>query len=285
MIDLHTHTTHSDGTFTPEQLVRLALDGGFKALAITDHDTVDGVQGAIDAVGNQKLKIVAGVELSISADLPGNGHLHLLGLFVDPENKLLLDKLDYLRSKRIDRIYAILEKLNDLDLELSTDDLNLEGAQISIGRPHIARIMVNHGYVKSIYEAFNLYLNKGQPAYVAKEIFDLEGVIEIIHNAGGLAIMAHPVSLGFEDYSQFTEYISDLLSRGMDGIEAYSSFHSPEFTEFLLHFARKKNICISGGSDFHGANKPEIALGRGLGKLNIPENIYKNLLNKIRNNH
>ena len=277
MIDLHTHTSLSDGTFTPEQLIQLALDNKLTAIAITDHDTIDGVQPAMDAAAKEKLDIVPGVELSIAADLPGQGHLHLLGLFIDHNFQPIIEKLDYLRSKRIDRIYGILDKLQELDIALSTDDLDFEGAQVSIGRPHIARLMANNGYVRSMHEAFDRYLAKDRPAFVEKEKINLEEAVQLIHDAAGLAIVAHPISFGYEQYEDIKSYLEEILTTGIDGLEVYSSFHPPEFTEYLLEFARQKKLCISGGSDFHGLNKPEIELGNGLGNLKIPNSVYEQL--------
>ena len=283
MIDLHTHTSHSDGTFSPEELVQLAIENDLSALAITDHDTINGIEPAMYEA-NGKVEIIPGVELSVKADLPGTGHLHILGLFIDHTDQNLITNLDYLSSKRIDRLYAIIDKLNELNLEISTDDLHLEGDHGSIGRPHIARILVNHGYVKSIREAFDLYLGKGQPAYVAKECFTSDEAIKLIHEAGGLAVLAHPVSLGFPDLNKYKDYIGGLIEIGLDGLEAYSAFHSPEFTNGMYEFAEAKKICISGGSDFHGANKSEITLGRGLGNLAVPdvvlEELKKNLVER-----
>jgi predicted metal-dependent phosphoesterase TrpH len=277
MIDLHTHTTHSDGTFSPEQLVRLAVENSLSAVAITDHDTVDAISPALEMARDKKLRLIPGVELSVDADLPKNGHLHILGLFIDHNNKNLADRLDYLRSKRIDRVYAILDKLNELDFELSTDDLHLDDTQVSIGRPHLARIMVNHGYVTSIREAFDRYLNEGKPAFVGKERLAVKDAIKLIHSAGGLAIIAHPISLAFNEFKDYAEYINDLIKIGMDGVEIYSSFHPPEFVEYLEKMAKEMGICVSGGSDFHGANKPEIALGHGIGNLDIPDRILVDL--------
>jgi 3',5'-nucleoside bisphosphate phosphatase len=277
MIDLHTHTTHSDGTFSAEQLIRLAVEISLSALAITDHDTVDAIRIAKEKADGENLKLISGVELSLEAELPANGHLHMLGLFIDHENKQLVERLDYLRSKRIDRVYGILEKLNELDFPLSTDDLHLDETQISIGRPHIARIMANYGYVTSIREAFDLYLADGKPAFVEKEKSSVKDAIELIHNAGGLAIMAHPISLAYTDLNEYGQYIKNLINAGMDGIEVYSTFHPPEFVTYLEKLAKELNICVSGGSDFHGANKPEIALGRGVGNLAVQDSVLSGL--------
>ena len=277
MIDLHTHTTCSDGTFSPEQLIRLAVENSLSAVAITDHDTVDAIKIAQESANSENLKLIPGVELSLDADLPPNGHLHMLGLFIDHENKQLVERLDYLRSKRIDRVYGILEKLNELDFPLSTDDLHLDDTQISIGRPHIARIMANYGYVTSIREAFDLYLADGKPAFVEKEKSSVKDAIDIIHNSGGLAIMAHPISLAYTDLDDYGKYITNLIHAGMDGIEVYSTFHPPEFITYLEKLVKDLSICVSGGSDFHGANKPEIALGRGVGNLEIGDGILAGL--------
>ncbi len=277
MIDLHTHTTHSDGTFSPEQLVQLAEENDLSALAITDHDTVDAVSIALESADDKNVRIIPGVELSVDADLPENGHLHMLGLFVDHQDKIMTAKLDYLRSKRIDRVYGILEKLNELDFPLSTDDLHLDDKQVSIGRPHIARMMANHGYVTSMREAFDLYLGEGKPAFVDKEKLSVKEAIQLIHDAHGLAIMAHPVSLGFREMDAYGKFIGGLMEQGMDGVELYSSFHPPEFITFLEDLCRNMHIAVSGGSDFHGANKPEIMLGRGVGNLEVPDEILEGL--------
>jgi len=194
-IDLHTHTTYSDGTLSPGELVTLAKADGLSALAICDHDTIAGVKEGMDLGKVIGIEVIPGVELSIEYDLPPGGHMHILGLFIDPDSPELIQGLNWLRKKREERTPKIVKLLNEHDIEITEDEVKQEAGDGSVGRPHIARVLMNKGYVGSIQEAFDRFLKKGAVAYVPKEKFTLGKGISMIREAGGIPILAHPVYL------------------------------------------------------------------------------------------
>ena len=280
MIDLQTHSNFSDGSMSPSELVREAKQLGLSAIALTDHDTIEGIPEFLEM--GQKLNIltVPGVEISIDTKLPNNGHMHMLGLFIDHQNHDLVSKLDYLRFHRNERAQKILKKLHELGAEVSLSELQNEAGEGSIGRPHIAKIMLRKGIVSTLQEAFDLYLAKGQPAYVDKVKFNEEDAINLIKKAGGLAILAHPHLMKYPNFEETAEKILDLKILGLDGIEVYYSGLNPELSEQLIQLAQEHDLAISGGSDYHGKNKTGISLGSGQNDLAIPDEIYFNLKEK-----
>lgn len=277
-VDLHTHTTHSDGTLGPVELVKLAKEKNLYAIAITDHD-ITSANNEVISLGNEfGIKVVAGVELSVNYDLPGNGHLHIVGLFIDPNHALLNQTLQNFRSERLIRNQKILNRLKELNMPLSQDELRNESDIGTVCRPHIAEAMVKRGYVKNIPEAFHLYLQKGMPAYFDRMRLNANQVIDLIHLAGGIAIMAHPSSLGLSTLKAAEEYIIQLKTLGLDGIEVYCSGQDELFRQELLKFSRQNNMVVSGGSDYHGSVKPDIQLGSGMGDLDVPDQVYLDLV-------
>jgi len=277
-VDLHTHTTHSDGTFGPAELVDQARKKNLTAIAITDHDITSGNDEAISRGKASGIKVIPGIELSVDADLPGKGHLHILGLFIDPHHSHLNQTLKNLRFERSKRNQKILNRLKELDKPISADELTVEAGTGSVGRPHIAAAMVKKGYIKSSREAFRRYLTKGAVAYIDRVRLTVNQVIDLIHLAGGIAIVAHPTSLGFSSLEATGEYLLQLKKIGLDGFEAYCSGHDESFRRHMLQFARDNNMLVSGGSDFHGSIKPEIKLGSGRGDLDIPDQVYWDLV-------
>lgn len=281
-VDLHTHTNFSDGNLSPQELVDKAAACGLTAIAITDHDEIQANAIAVDYARKYTVNIVPGVEFSIDYTLPGTAHLHLLGLFLDINNMHLNEVLNDLRTARKKRAYEILDKLNNLGLNLKKDDLEKIAGQGSAGRPHLAQLLINAGRVNSVWEAFNKYLSKGKPAYVPKKKLKLTQAMDLIHEAKGLAILAHPVSLRFEQYRDLDIFIQELKKEGLDGIEAYYTSHTANFTKYVLKAAKRNNLLISGGSDFHGSVKPDTELGTGRGNLNIPDQVYFDLKEAAR---
>lgn len=273
MIDLHTHSTASDGTYSPKELVLLAKKEGLSALALTDHDTIDGLKEAYDTAREVGLPFLCGVEISVKFN--GPGHFHLLGYFLSPELAGLEEMLKKLKEARKRRNEIMIEKLQALGIEITLEELkNVTSGEI--GRPHIAKLLMEKGVVKTLDEAFERYLKKGAPAYVPKALLTPEEAIEEILSNKGIPVMAHPVTLKV-DKDFLKRYLYELKEKGLKGIEVFYTEHSPSFTQFLLDLAKKLDLLITGGSDFHGANKPDIKLGRGLGNLNIPYDCYKNL--------
>lgn len=277
-IDLHMHTNFSDGNLTPGELVDLSIKKKLSVIAITDHDEVGGLLTAQEQANKTGLKVVNGVELSIDYGLKGKSHLHLVGLFLDPENDELVSTLRMLKNARTERARQIIMKLNRLGFDVSFAELLEVAGTASIGRPHIAKLLLDKKMVNTISQVFQKYLAHGCPAHVPKKKLTIQPAIDLIHGAGGLAILAHPISLGYQTYIPLGEELLRLRDLGLDGIEAFYSSHDRYFTQWLLDFARKENMLISGGSDFHGEVKPDIKPGRGYGNLFIPVEIYENLL-------
>jgi predicted metal-dependent phosphoesterase TrpH len=279
LIDLHTHSTASDGTFSPEELVYLAKKEGLQALALTDHDTVDGLKTAYQTAKEEKLPFLCGVEISIKFN--GPGHFHLLGYFLEPEIPELDNTLKKLKKAREERNVKMIEKLNSLGIEITMEELK-EIAKGEIGRPHIANLLVKKGVVKSFDEAFEKYLKKGAAAYVPKALLLPEEAIKLIRKAKGIPVLAHPITLKL-NYFELKAYLKELKDFGLMGIEVFYTEHNSEFTRFLLDCAKELGLLITGGSDFHGKNKPDIRLGKGLGNLNIPFEFYQKLKISLEN--
>ena len=277
-VDLHTHTNHSDGTLSPKDLVYLASSQGLKALAVTDHDITTANEEAIKTGMQIGVEIVPGVELSAEYSLPGNGHLDILGLFIDFEHPELNQSLQYLRKERAKRSEKILDRLSEIGIRIPLSEVQSEAGAGSLGRPHIARVMMKHGYVETVNQAFQKYLKNGAPAFVDKQKLPASESIDLIIKAGGIAIIAHPFSLGFNTYRDFGNTFLALKALGLQGIEAYYPNYSVSMSRWLRTFAAENDLLISGGSDFHGSVKPDIQLGSGSGNLHVPDEVYEKLL-------
>ncbi|HED09952.1 MAG TPA: PHP domain-containing protein, partial [Caldithrix abyssi] len=236
-VDLHSHTTFSDGTLSPEELVAEALRQKLSALAVTDHDETGGCLPAMKAARDTSLRLIPGVELSIDYSLPGKAHMHVLGLFIDPENECIRSGLAELSRAREERAERIIRQLNGKGMALSIDELKELAGGGSIGRPHIATLMHRHKYVSSVWEAFDKYLAKGKAGYVSKKKLTFKEAAAMIHEAGGLVILAHPVSLNQKNYNGYTRIFRELRGQGLDGLEAYYSNHVWNMTRFLLEAA------------------------------------------------
>lgn len=257
-IDLHTHTTCSDGTLGPSELVRLAKSLGFKAIAVTDHDTVDGNKEARETGIKEGLELIEGVELSVEFS-PGT--MHILGYFVDSASPNLAQALDFVQRARRERNPKITEKLQKLGFDISYEEVIKEAGGGQVGRPHFAGLLVKKGYVRNKDEAFARYLAKGQAAYVDKGRFAPREAAEIIHKAGGLVVLAHPAQLGIPAKENMRKLIDELIGYGLDGIEAYSSCHSRKEARIYAELAEERGLFVTAGSDFHGENSPGIKLG------------------------
>jgi len=277
MIDLHTHSTASDGTFSPSELIRLAKREGLKALALTDHDTTRGLPEAYEVAREEGIPFLCGVEISVKFN--GPGHFHLLGYFLSPELPPLEETLKALQEARKRRNELMVEKLRALGVEITLTELE-EIAKGEIGRPHFARLLVEKGYVRTPDEAFEKYLRKGAPAYVPKALLEPKEAIEKILQAKGIPVLAHPITLKLAP-KELSSYLKELKELGLRGVEAYYSEHNRDFTNFLLHEAQRLGFLTTGGSDFHGANKPDIKLGRGFGNLRVPKECFERLKKEL----
>ncbi len=271
MIDLHTHSTFSDGTWTPEEIVTYSDKIGLSAIAITDHDTVNGLETFMN-VDSKALK-VPGIEISIEYD---KGTFHLVGLFVDYKNKDLVEGMNLLQSYRKDRNKKIISLISELvGREIGEKDISDENKG-ELGRPHMAKFLVKEGVVKDVQEAFDKYLAKGQSLYLPKKKYDFDTAVKMIHSAGGIAILAHPDTLNLT-FGQLDEFVLILESKGLDGIEAYYNHYKPNQIGELLQLCEKYNLLISVGSDFHGDNKKDTFLG----ELDNPPRNADEILNKL----
>jgi len=275
--DLHTHTTASDGSDSPAEVIRLAVTSGLKAIAVTDHDTVAGIPEALEASAKLGIELLPGAELSVQI---AHGTLHILAYLVDPGSPELNGVLKEVQSARAKRNHFILERLNELGRTISWSELEEMSKGGQIGRPHIARAMVNRGYVRSTHEAFVGYLKKGAPAYIPKSILSPERAITTIHKAGGLAVLAHPISLEFETPAHLDKLVAEWADQGLDGIECYYSMHSQELTRLSLSLCKKYDLVPTGGSDYHGKAKPKIKVGIGKGGLRVPYSCVEALMER-----
>jgi predicted metal-dependent phosphoesterase TrpH len=256
-IDLHTHSRYSDGSLSPRQLVQLAKKKRLRAIALTDHDTVAGVEEALAAGKEFGVEVVPGVE--ISAQYPP-GTMHILGYYIHASNRELLGALEKLQQARAARNPKIIELLQALGLEISTNEvLDLSAGQV--GRPHIARALVNKGYVSSIDEAFSRYLKKGAVAYVEKFRFPPAEAIGVIRRAGGIAVLAHPFTLGMKKPDELSQLVKELREMGLEGMEVFYSDHPGKIAAVYEEIARRLGLVCTGGSDFHGNFRDHSDLG------------------------
>lgn len=257
LVDFHCHSTASDGSLAPEAVVELAHAQGVEVMSLTDHDTTGGLAAARAKAKELGMGWVDGIELSAKYE---GGNLHLLGYGFDPEHKGLQEGLKAFVEARRMRLERILEKLDQLGLPLTRADLALPRGTAA-GRPHIAAALLAKGYVSSHDEAFDKYLGRGGLAYVDKEIYDPAQAVALIKDAGGLAIVAHPVSLQLKR-EELAEYIAHLKDLGLDGLEAFNSSHERDQCNRLVRLAADLRLMVTAGSDFHGAAKPKVKLGR-----------------------
>ena len=273
MIDLHTHSTASDGKLSPAELMRHAQAVGIDVIALTDHDTLSGLEEASGEAARIGVELIPGVEISAEND-PGT--LHMLGYFVDPSDAELVETLSWLRGGRDDRNHIILSKLAELGCPLEWDEVASFAGGESMGRPHIANAMVNRGYVSSFNDAFDRYLGKGAAAYTDRDKMTPEIAIKCIRSAGGLPVLAHPQTLSLSD-DELSDLLSRLTSMGLAGVEVYYYSHSEEETALYSSLARKYGLIVTGGSDFHGPGMIETRLGVGRGNMKIPKSIADDL--------
>jgi len=282
-IDLHIHSTASDGSLSPLEILNLAKDLNLGAIAITDHDTIDGAKDAISCGIPPSLKFLTGVEISTEPppSFPFSGSLHILGYAIDLNDTFLSQTLSVLQESRKNRNPRILELLSNLGIELSLDELRNEAGDCQLGRPHIAQLMVAKGFVKSVNEAFKKYLGNDKPAYVDKYRIDCARAIQIITNAGGIPVLAHPYLIPMKNEKMLEALIVTLKEMGLKGIESYYPEHPPDLIARYNEMADRYNLLTTGGTDFHGSIKPEIKMGSGKGDLYIPYQLYKNLISSL----
>jgi predicted metal-dependent phosphoesterase TrpH len=271
-IDLHTHSTASDGTLPPAELMRAAAEAGLSAIALTDHDTLDGLPEARDEALRLGIELVPGCELSLEY---GGLPTHMLALFVDEKPGALCAELGRVREARRRRNELVLEKLRTVGVHLDADEV-AERADGVVGRPHIAQAMLAAGVVGSFDEAFVRFLGRGGLAHVPKEKLTPREAIDAVHADGGLAVLAHPYLLS-QQPRQIEAILADLAALGLDGVEVYYTEHSDAYTALLSRLAEGLGLLKSGGSDYHGAVKPGVTLGRGRGGLFVPDTLLADM--------
>ncbi|MCF7839001.1 MAG: PHP domain-containing protein [Candidatus Marinimicrobia bacterium] len=267
MIDLHTHSTFSDGTLTPEELVATAQAAGVTALALTDHDTTAGVPRFLAAAATANLRAWSGVE--ISADFPV-GTMHILGYGFDSDDARLEQQLAWLRGGREARNREILEKLRRLGLTLTWEEVRAHAGEDVVGRPHFAQALIDRGYVRGKEEAFDLYLARGKPAYADRRRLSPEDSLALIRDAGGVPVLAHPATLELNAVD-LRDLVARLTVMGLEGLEVHYAEHSPNQVRQYRRLTRDFQLLATGGTDYHGSLTPQIKPGRGFGKLVVPE--------------
>ncbi|MBU1742327.1 MAG: PHP domain-containing protein [Proteobacteria bacterium] len=276
-IDLHLHSAASDGTAAPAEVAVLAAAAGLAAAALTDHDTTAGVDEFLTAARDKGLPAVAGVE--ISANHP-HGAMHLVGLFVDHEHPDLVKGLRWLQQGRAERHPRMLARLQELGHPVTWAEVAAQAGGGQVGRPHFARAMTARGWAPSIQAAFEQYLKKGRPAYVDRARLDPPRAIELLKGAGGLAVLAHPHTLNAFNFEVLAEEIAELKDMGLDAVEVWHPGLDSAWTKSLLRLARRLDLGVSGGSDWHGDNQPDVKIGFGRGTLRVPESCYRELLQR-----
>jgi 3',5'-nucleoside bisphosphate phosphatase len=277
-VDLHCHSTASDGTLSPTEVVDLAVSSALSALALTDHDTIAGVAEAAEAARKAGLDFVPGIE--ISCDVPRPATMHLLGYGFDPRSPVLLDLTTRLIEGRNDRNPRIIRKLNELGVAITMEEVEAEAGGTVVGRPHIAAVLHRKGYVSSIKQAFDKYLAQGAPAYFDKERLTPKQAIGLVLESGGVPVLAHPVQLRTENDAQLEQIVKDLTDLGLVGLEVIHSDHDAALVEKYSKLAERYGLIKTGGSDFHGTNKKDIHLGTANGRK-VPREFYEALAARV----
>ncbi|WP_028588440.1 PHP domain-containing protein [Desulfocurvus vexinensis] len=272
-IDLHTHSTASDGTLTPAELVALARRSGLEALALTDHDTSAGLPEALAAGRREGVEVIAGCELSVTSP---SGFMHLLGLFLPERPARLEEGFVWLNERRASRNTRIVDKLRALGMDVTYERVLEIAGEGTVGRPHLALAIMEAGAASSVQEAFDRYLGSTGRAYLPKDKFTPAKALEILRAEGATTILAHPYTLEL-DGPALRALLVELKDLGLDGIEAHYTEHTRSQTEAYLALAAELDLVVSGGSDFHGAVKPAIALGRGRGGLSVPYKVLEDI--------
>ncbi len=287
MIDLHTHTTASDGTYSPEELVRAAKAAQLDALAITDHDTFAGYEEARPFASEVGLELICGIELSTKMAVPGRPRgksVHLLGYFpIKPPSEELVEWIHSLQDSRRDRNRRLAVRLQELEIAITLEEVMAVGRSMT-GRPHFARVLMEKGYVSTLQEAFDKYLDESAEAFVEREEPTLGEGIRRILDGGGVPSIAHPVRLGRRTPQQEEDLLRQMGKMGLLAVEAYHSDHGPREQERYQLVARKYGLAVTGGTDFHGDNKPDVRLGTGReNNVAVPNKVLDRVRQLARN--
>lgn len=273
MIDLHTHSTFSDGSLTPEQLAQEAAFARLSAVALTDHDSIEGVPRFLDACRSLQIRGVPGVELS--AEFP-DGTMHILGYFIELQHPELGARLAEIRAGRVARNAEILKHINDMGMALTMAEVAAYAGEDNIGRLHFSQALVARGYAQTRQEAFDRYLGKGRKGYADRLRLTARDCIELIRRAGGIPVLAHPFTLHLAK-PDLANLAAELAGYGLQGIEIYYPQQNARQMKQYQALAQRLNLVMTGGTDFHGAPMPDIKLGAGFGDTRIPETVLEQL--------
>jgi len=273
-VDLHLHTTASDGVLSPAEIVRYAKSKGLQAIAITDHDTIEGCEEGLSEGEKIGFEVIPGIEISAEYS-PGS--MHILGFFLDIHHPLLNERLEYLQKARAERNPKMVAKLNQLGINITYEEVLRASGGGQVGRPHFANVLMEKRVVKSFQEAFDRFLKKGAPAYVDKFRFTSKEALHFIHEARGVAVLAHPNTLGASRSSELEKVIVQLVDEGLQGIEVYYPEHSSAEVAQYKSLADRFNLLSTGGTDYHGIEKNELDIGVGRGEMKLPYSIVENI--------
>jgi len=266
-VDLHLHTTASDGVMSPSEIVRYAKTKGLKAIAITDHDTIEGLEEGLSEGERIGFEVIPGIEISAEHS-PGS--MHLLGYLFAIDHPLLKERLAYLQKARAERNPKIVKKLNQLGIEVTYEEVVKVSGGGQVGRPHFAQVLLDKGYVRSFQEAFDRFLKKGAPAYVEKFRFSSSEALHFIKEACGVAALAHPKTLGLNGYSELESFLLQLVEDGLRGLEVYYPEHSALDVARYKTLAERCGLVITGGTDYHGLEGNGLDIGVGRGEMRLP---------------
>ena len=281
IIDLHVHSTASDGTYIPKEVVELAQKIGLSAIALTDHDTIDGLKEFQETGKLLGIETIPGIEFAALWENHHRPEIHIVGLGFDPNHPVLLERMKDIKESRDIRNQKMCEKLSSIGLHITLDEVAANAGGEIITRAHFANVLLQKGYIKKKEDAFSRYISPGLPGYVEREFLTPKLCIETIKEAGGAAVLAHPTLYDL-NMEQLEELCAELIPYGLDGIECHYSTYSPAETKAITALAEKMELLPSGGSDFHGKNKPNIHLGSGKSNLAIPYAFWEELKKRTK---
>ncbi len=271
-IDLHTHSIKSDGSMTPAEVVREAKQAGLTAIALSDHDSIDGVKEAMEEGRKIGVEVVPAIEFSVQSAT----ETHILAYYLDIDSPKLLKTLEECKETREFRNSETCRKLNELGFDVTMDEARAIAPNGIIGRAHFARLLMDKGYTQSVKEGFKLYLENGKYAYCGVQRLTAEETVELIKDCGGLSFVAHLHLIKMED-EPLREFLTGLKAHGLNGVEGYYTEYTPEMQEKYQAMAKELGLMISGGTDFHAQMKPHISIGTGTGNLKIPYSVLENI--------
>lgn len=275
-IDLHTHSLKSDGSMTPAEVVQEAKRAELTAIALSDHDTIDGIREAMAEGEKIGVEVIPAIEFSVLSET----ETHILGYFIDIENPRLLRILKEVVDLRIERNHVTTQRLNELGFDITLEEVRALAPNNFVGRAHFARVLMDKGYTKTVKEGFDKYMSVGKYAYCEKQRLSAQEAVELITECGGLSFLAHPHLTKLSD-ERLKEFLLELNGYGLCGLEGYYTDYTPEMQEKYQNLAEEMGLMISGGTDFHAKMKPHISIGTGLGNMKIPYSVLENMKKKL----